>query len=204
MQQGRLLDAQLCCQQALAADPHHAGSLHLMGLIALRARQYHHAIEWIALANQHDIKTDYLLSLGTALDQQGLHEEALKAFDHAVQLKPGDAESWASRGTILHRLRRFDEAIADNLRAHQLSPASADICNNIGASLQYLRRDEEALSWFDKALALRPNFVKALINKASSLAQMRRIDETIVAYRQVKSVAPDDTEAESYPRSSTS
>jgi tetratricopeptide (TPR) repeat protein len=198
MQEGRLLEAQLCCRQALTVNPHHAESLHLMGLLALQAGQYDHAIAWIAQANAQDVGTDYLFSLGTALGQQGLPEQALKAFDRLVQLKPKHAETLASRGTILHRLRRFDEAIVDNLQAHQLNPASADICNNIGASLQLLRRDEEALTWFDKALALRPNFVMALINKASSLAQMRRLDETIAAYRQVKAIDPEDSEAQSY------
>jgi len=198
MQAGRPLEAQLCCRQALAVDPNHTDSLHLMGLLSLQARQYDHAIAWIARANQQDPGTDYLFSLGTALESQGLHQEALKAFDRAVQLKPNDAELWASRGNTLHRLRRFAEAVSDNRRAHELGPESADICNNIGASLQYLRRDEEALSWFDKALALRPNFIMALINKASSLAQMRRIDETIATYRQVKAIDPANSEAESY------
>jgi Flp pilus assembly protein TadD len=198
MQAGRHLEAQLCCRNALAADPNHRDSLHLMGMLCLRARQYDHAIEWIARANQQDVNTDYLLSLGTALGQQGLHQDALKAFDRAVELKPDDAELWASRGTILHRLRRFDEAIADNRCAHLLKPGSPDICNNIGASLQLLRRDEEALSWFDKALALRGDFIMALINKACSLAQMRRIDEAILTYGQVKALDPANTEADSY------
>ncbi len=198
MQAGRPLDAQLCCQQALAADPHHTDSLHLMGLLCLQARQFDHAIAWIARANQQDLKTDYLLSLATALEGQGLYQEAFKALDRAVQLKPADAESWASRGIILHKLKRFEEAVRDYQRAHELNPASPDICNNIGASLQFLCRDAEALPWFDKALALRPNFVMALINKASSLAQMRRIDETIAIYHEVKAIDPANSEAESY------
>jgi Flp pilus assembly protein TadD len=198
MQAGRHLEAQLCCQKALAADPNYTDALHLMGLLFLHARQYDHAIEWIARANEQDIKTDYLLSLGTALEQQGLRQEALKAFDRAVELKVDDAELWASRGTILHRMRRFDEAIADHRCAHLLNPASPEICNNIGASLQLLRRDEEALSWFDNALARRPDFIMALINKACSLAQMRRIDEAIAAYSQVKAIDPTNTEADSY------
>ena len=106
MQAGRHLEAQLCCRNALAADPNHRDSLHLMGMLCLRAQQYDHAIEWIARANQQDVKSDYLFGLATALEQQGLYQEALKAYDRAVQLRPDDAELWANRGTILHRLRR--------------------------------------------------------------------------------------------------
>ncbi len=32
----RFLEAQVCCQQALAVDSDHADSLHLMGLLALQ------------------------------------------------------------------------------------------------------------------------------------------------------------------------
>ena len=36
---GAHLDAQLCGQQALAMDPHHADTMHLMGLITLHANR---------------------------------------------------------------------------------------------------------------------------------------------------------------------
>jgi Tfp pilus assembly protein PilF len=50
LQAGRQLDAQLCCQQALAIDPNHADTLHLMGLLSLQAEQSDLAVEWIAHA----------------------------------------------------------------------------------------------------------------------------------------------------------
>src|SRR5215472_15587716 len=48
--EGRALDAQLCCEQALAADPDFAEAMHLMGLLSLRAGQIDHAIEWLSRA----------------------------------------------------------------------------------------------------------------------------------------------------------
>src|SRR5581483_507148 len=47
LEAGRLLDAQLACERALALDPQHADSLHLMGLLCFRAQQYDHAVEWL-------------------------------------------------------------------------------------------------------------------------------------------------------------
>src|SRR5450631_3480465 len=67
LQSGRPLDAQRCCQQALAADPDHADSLHLMGLLSLHAKQYDHALEWIARAIGQDPKPEYLASRGAVL-----------------------------------------------------------------------------------------------------------------------------------------
>jgi tetratricopeptide (TPR) repeat protein len=76
MQAGRHLDAQICCERASALDAGHADTLHLMGLLSLHAKQYDAAIEWIDRANRADLKRDYLLSLGTALEQQGLQTGA--------------------------------------------------------------------------------------------------------------------------------
>ena len=72
MRAGRHLEAQLSCRQALEADPDHVDALQLMGLLALQARQFDHAIEWIARANQQDIGTDHLYSLGIALDRKSV------------------------------------------------------------------------------------------------------------------------------------
>src|ERR1700744_1370302 len=84
------LDAQLCCQQALAIDPAHAGSLHLLGQLSFDAGQYDHALEWLTRAIRQDPRPEYLASLGNALQRQGRYEDALKAFDKAVQLRPDD------------------------------------------------------------------------------------------------------------------
>ena len=66
---GQYLDAQLCCERALERDAADAETLHLMGLIALQARQYDHAVEWISRAIRQQPKADYLTSLGTALQR---------------------------------------------------------------------------------------------------------------------------------------
>jgi tetratricopeptide (TPR) repeat protein len=40
MRAGRYLDAQICCQQALALDSDYADTLHLLGLLSLHAKQH--------------------------------------------------------------------------------------------------------------------------------------------------------------------
>jgi tetratricopeptide (TPR) repeat protein len=66
----------------------------LMGLIAFNAGQYDHSLEWLARAIAQDPKPDFIASLGATLLRQGRREDALKAFDKAVQLKPDDASLW--------------------------------------------------------------------------------------------------------------
>ena len=86
-QAGKPLDAQLCAQQALAIDPDHADTMHLLGQLSFDAGQYDHALEWLTRAIRQDPRPEYLASLGNTLQRQGRHEDALKAFDKAVQLR---------------------------------------------------------------------------------------------------------------------
>ena len=122
MRAGRNLDAQICCQQSLEIQSSHADTLHLMGLVCLDAKQYDHAVEWIARAIRQDPKPEYLTSLGTALQQQGRLEEALKAFDKAVQLKPDVAELWKNLGNVLLDLKRPADALLSFQHALKLTP----------------------------------------------------------------------------------
>ena len=238
-----------------------------MGLLSLQAKQFDAAIEWVDRANRADTKTDYLASLGTALEQQGFHEQALRAFNKAVRIRPDDAELWTrvanvlvllqrpddamlhyehalkldprywyaaynyavlllqwgrfeealvrfnlcdelqpnhaatlnKRSEALYRLHRFEEARSDSRQALALAqdPTSADLCNEIGVTQQKLyRHEQKALEWFDRALDLRPDFVSALINKAYTLGEMHRFDEALMVYRHVKSIDPENAEAD--------
>ena len=42
----RYLDAQVCCQRALAADPNYGDAMNLMALLSLQSTQYELAAEW--------------------------------------------------------------------------------------------------------------------------------------------------------------
>jgi tetratricopeptide (TPR) repeat protein len=179
MQAGRHLDAQLCCQQALDADPDHVDALQLMGLLALQARQYDHAIEWVARANQQDIRTDHLCSLGIALEQQGMHEVAFKAFDRAVQLKPDDAELWGYRGNASANLAQPKDALSSYQRVLELTPRDADAAFRCGLLLLTLKQPEEALSYFNLSEELYPNHSMVLEQRGLALHELGRFEEAL-------------------------
>ncbi len=157
MRAGQYLDAQLCCQQALAIDPGHADALHLMGLLCLNSEQFDHAVEWIARALRQDPKPEYLYSLGTALRQQGRFDDALKAFDKAIQLKPDKAEPWIGLGTALVDLDRRDEALLAFQHALKLNPQQWNAAYQCGLRLLEAGRLEEALAYIDIARELQPD-----------------------------------------------
>jgi tetratricopeptide (TPR) repeat protein len=194
MQAGRLLDAQLCCVQALAADPHHLDSQHLIGLLFLQAKQYDHAIEWIARANRQDPRTEYVLSLGIALTQQGLNGEAFKAFEAAVDIRPDDAETWLHHGNALVTLERPAEALTSYQRALKLNPRDANAAYHCGVLLRKANRIEEALSCFDLCDQLLRDNVTVLEQRALALHELGRYEQALAANLRMHALLPGSAE----------
>jgi tetratricopeptide (TPR) repeat protein len=178
LQAGRHLDAQLCCQQAIAADPDHADSLHLMGLLSLQAKHHDHAIEWAARAIRIEPRADYISTLGTALLGAGRLEEALRAFDKAVSLEPADAEHWKKLGAVLIDLDRPDEALLSLRHALDLRPHYADAANLSGLILYQKDRFAEALEFFDISVRADPDQADALHMRALMLQKLGRLEES--------------------------
>jgi tetratricopeptide (TPR) repeat protein len=181
MQAGRHLDAQLCCEQALAIDPLHIDCLQLMGLLCLQARQYDHAIEWIARANRQDPKGQHLVSLGIALTQQGLQGEAFKAFDAAAKCTPGDADIWLQHGDALANLQRPAEAVTSYQQVLKLNPQHMDAAFRCALLLRELNQREEALVWLDLCDRLLPNNGEVLQRRGLVLLELKRFEEALEA-----------------------
>ena len=195
MQAGRHLDAQLCCQQALALDPNHADTLHLMGVLSLHARQYDHALEWISRAIRQEPKAVYLTSLGSTLVNQGRSDEALNAFDKAVQLKPLDADLWRNLGSVLIEVKRPADAILSFQHALKLNPRHWDAANKVALVLYQSERFEEALPYYNLCDELEPNHFQTLYMRALTLQKLGRLDEALADNKRALAVRPDDAEA---------
>jgi tetratricopeptide (TPR) repeat protein len=191
---GRHLDAQLCCRQALEANPDHADTLHLMGQISLHSRQYDHATEWIIRAIRLDPKAEYLASLGTTLQKQERHEEALKVFDKAVQLKPDDADLWRHLGDNLAQLGRLDQARLAFQQVLKLNPDHQHALYKSGALLNQLGRHEEAIGYLDRSNELLPHHAATLQARAWALYHLNRWEESLAEVRGAYQLDPENAD----------
>ena len=192
---GQYLDAQICCQRALAIDPGHAETLHLMGLLSLQSGQFDHAVEWISRALKQDPKAEYLYSLGTALRQQGRLDDALLAFDKAVQFKPDKPELWIGLGRALGDLKRPADALLSFQHALKLNPRHWDAALECGAALCVLERAEEALLYFRLCMDLRPNHPATLTSLTRCLLSLNRLEEARVENQRAYERDPGNADA---------
>ncbi|MGI0018575.1 MAG: tetratricopeptide repeat protein [Nitrosotalea sp.] len=86
-------------------------------------------------------------SEGNESAKKGNHEDALIAYDKALELDPNHVSAWNNKGIVLSRLERFEESIVCYDKAIELDPKYEN-------------------AWYNKANALR-NFGQSLIDKAN-------------------------------------
>jgi tetratricopeptide (TPR) repeat protein len=191
----RFLEAQICCQQALAIDPDHADSLHLMGLLSIQGRHYDHAVEWIARAIRQQPRPEYLVTLGRTLQLQGRHEDALKTFDKAVQLRPEDAELWKHLGNALVDLKRPQDALLSFQRALKLNPEHFNAAYQCGVLLGEAGRLEDALASFRLCQALQPDDPAGLTGLTRCLIGLKQLDAALSENQQAYQRSPGNAAA---------
>ena len=190
MRAGGLLDAQLRCRRALEAYPEAPELLHLMASIYLDAAEFDHAVEWVSRAIRKDPKPAYLATLGTALRRAGRLDDASRAFDMAIQIKPDDAALWTSLGGVLRELNRPSEAVLCFQRALALDPHHIDAAHQSAAILNHLGRLEEALVQCDLCERLRPHDVATLNLRSVVLRGLKRFDDSLADARRAQDLDP--------------
>ena len=194
MQAGQYLDAQLCCQQALAMDSGHAGTLHLMGMLSAHAGQHDGALEWFARAIRQDAQPHYLAGLGVSLQSLGQFEQALTAFDKAIQLKPDDTGLWIHLGNVLADLERPAEALLAFQHVLKLDPRHWDAAYRCGFLLHRLGQHQEAVASFDLSDRLRPDQPAILEMRAMALHSLKRFEEALADNRRAHALNPGNAD----------
>ncbi|HEY3347268.1 MAG TPA: tetratricopeptide repeat protein [Nitrospirota bacterium] len=126
---------------------------------------------------------------GTRLFQDGKYEEALKAYDSAVQGKPDYAAAWFYRGNTLSKLGRIPDAVDSFNKAIKYAPTIAQSYYNKGIALVNMGKNEEALLAFDMTLAVDPKYMKAWANKGAVLNRLGRKAEAEQAFGKYRELA---------------
>ncbi|MHB8272132.1 tetratricopeptide repeat protein [Bradyrhizobium sp.] len=192
MQAGRHRDAQLCCRQALAADPNHVGALHLTGLLSLLAGQHDHALKAFDRAVQlkpGDIEA--WVGRGTTLANMGRPEDALSSYREALKLDPRHSDAAFRCGLLLITLNRLEEAISYFNQCDELYPNYAVVLQHRAGALHNLERFEDALTDNRRAYALNPMSPDICNNIGASLQCLRRDEEAILWFDRAIGMRPN-------------
>lgn len=180
------------CRQALALDPRHADSLHLLGLVHWQTNRTGPAIDLIAAAIRcNPANPDYFLNLGELLRSQNKLDEARKSFDIAIKLAPDRAAPWIKLANLLRLQRSHDEALLSYAHASTLDPGNAEAPALAAGLLLELGRYQEALAQCDVSLAISPDQAETLCVKGDCLHHLGRPAEAAASYRRASELEPE-------------
>ena len=95
-----------------------------------------------------------LYNKGVALVNLGKLDEAIKAYDKAIEINPQYADAWYNKGNILCQLGKFDEGIKAYDKTIEINPKYSNAWYNKGNALDDSGRHDEAIKAYDKAIEL--------------------------------------------------
>jgi tetratricopeptide (TPR) repeat protein len=191
-QAGNLDEAERIYKEALARDPKHFDSLHLLGVTAHQRGRYDVAVEMIGRAIAlNDRVSTFHNNLSEALRVTGRFDEAADHARRAIELEPTFAEAHVNLGNALRQQGKIDEAAAHYQEALRLNPNYVAAHANLGVLRMDQGRLDEAIESYVRALALQPNFPAGEMNLGVAWHQKGEWDKAIVHYRRALTLQPD-------------
>jgi tetratricopeptide (TPR) repeat protein len=133
---------------------------------------------------------DVLNLKGITLSVLNRNDEALIAFDKAIEIEPKFFLAWNNKGNVLNILGRKDEALIAFDMAIDIEPKYILPWNNKGIVLFDLGRKDEALIAYDNAIDIEPKYADAWYNKGHALAALGRNEEALIAYDNAIDINP--------------
>jgi tetratricopeptide (TPR) repeat protein len=122
-----------------------ADSSYRTGLDSLWLGNYDNALGYFeTAANRNPRRADAWVPVGYCKVKQGKNAEAIRAYQHALELKPESEEIHNKLGDAYYYAGRMSEAIASYSRAATLRPAFADAHYNLAVA--YFESGNEPLA----------------------------------------------------------
>src|ERR1700733_7335520 len=145
-QAGRLPEAEQIYRQILGREPHHADSLHLLGMVAFQSGRPDDAAELIRKAIAvHATGAAYHANLGNVLQAEDKLEEAAASYEQALALKPSLAEVHLNLGNVLKAQNKVDECLGSYRQALSLRPDLAEAV--VAEAMALLLKGDYAAGW---------------------------------------------------------
>ena len=175
---GRLPKARQLYRKLLKVAPHHADTLHMLGLLEHQAGDNPTAIELFhQAATAGPASAELYTNLGSALQASGNTGEAIAAYRQAIALNPGFALAHNNLGNALRAAGETDAALNAFRQAIRIAPGFALAHYNLGDLLHTQGRHEQAIESMRRALAIEPGFADACNSLATLLMEQGAMDE---------------------------
>ncbi len=122
-------------------------------------------------------------------------EDALLAYDNAINLKPDNAIFYNNRGATKSLLEQYESAISDFDEAIHLNPEYMEAYYNRGRAKDVLNNHEEAISDYNEALHLKPDYAEAYNYRGIAKCALEQHEAAITDFNEGIRLKPEDAHA---------
>ncbi len=119
---------------------------------------------------------------GYSLQITGNSNEAISAYNTAIELNPKYADAYNNRGIAYHVLGKYERAVKDYNTAIELNSKYADAYNNRGITYHVLGKYEQAIKDYNTAMALNPKYADACNNRGITYHVLGKYEQAIKDY----------------------
>jgi len=201
-QAGQLTQAEALYRELLDSYPHHADSLHLLGVLYHQTARHIEAVDKIGTALRIAPKNpDYLNNYGLALRAAGRLDEAIQCYQSALQISPDDPDLLTNLGNLNVSLSQFDEAIECYRRILKHYPQDADTRETLCFALSKAGNQQQLAGLYAKAetsyleaCRLKPSDAALHYNLGNAQRELGKPKEAETSYRKALKLAPDDAD----------
>jgi len=137
------------------------------------------------------------LVLGASATEAGAFEEAEKALQTAINLRPDSYDGYKELAYLYYTMNSFDAATNQFRNAVRAAPENSSAHVNLGAVLYFQDRRDEAMEAFENALALGPN-TAAYSNLGTLYFEEARFGDATEMFESAVEIAGEDISADQY------
>ena len=176
-QENSLDEAEEIYRQVLSEDPEHADACHLLGLIEHQRGMNEAALRLVdqAISSNASIPA-YHINKARILRGLGRSKMAVEAARVALELEPGNAETYCELAGALLEIENSAGALIAAKKAYQLAPDLIEPKKNLalahfreGCLHQEIKKYKIAEKHYRAAVPLQPNLLEALVNLGNVL-----------------------------------
>ncbi|MGJ7914682.1 tetratricopeptide repeat protein [Massilia sp. LXY-6] len=140
-------------------------------------------------------QAESLFAQGLEWHRQGLLEQALAAYEQALQLQPGYLDVLHHIGILAYQAGDYASAEQFLHAAIEVDGSVSALHSNLGNVLKATGRHEAALESYAHALDLDQANVDAWYNCGNTLQALRRFDAALACYDRALALQADDAQA---------
>jgi Tfp pilus assembly protein PilF/peroxiredoxin len=134
-------------------------------------------------------------NLGILAAREGHTDEALRNFQHALQIDPDHVIALQNLGNAYRQDKNWENAKSTLQRAVELNPENAEANYSLGMVFAQLGDTEHAQEYLQNALAARPEYPEALNNLGILYIRTQRPEQAENSFKESIRVAPEFDQA---------